>query len=558
MGLHLWKITKIIVALFEVILFLRISDAAKNASFDENYKITWGNQHVQLLNQGREVQLTLDKSSGAGFASKAFFASGFFQMKIKLPAKDSGGLVTAFYLFLNTTIHDEVDFEFLGNRPGKPVTLQTNVFTKGLGGREQKFNLWFDPGADFHYYKLLWNQRQLVFFVDDTPIRVYKNNIDKGIGYPNNTMQVIVSLWDGSDWATDGGKTKANFSNAPFRANFQDFNIDGCPASMPKGPKKDCFAPSFWWNTKKNWQLNPQQQKALEDVRKKHMNYDYCTDKVRYPKPRPECIGNNATRDMSFDDNYSVTWGGDHIVFSEQRQQIQLSLDNYSGSGFGSKAYYGSGYFQMRIKVPGRDSAGVVTAFYLNTNKGGHDELDFEFLGNRPGKPITLQTNVITNGFGGREQRVRLWFDPSRNFHYYKLLWNQHQIVFLVDNTPIRVYKNNMRNGVRFPQKPMQLLASLWDGSNWATDGGKTKINYSHAPFEAQFQDFRVDGCVSLSNNPNKHCYSSRYPWNNKKYWQLNSYQLRAYENVKRKYMNYDYCTDRARYPKPLPECRDE
>lgn len=66
-------------------------------------------------------------------------------------------------LFLNTTVHDELDFEFLGNRPGKPVSLQTNVFINHTGGREQKLNLWFDPSADFHYYKIVWNHHQIVY-----------------------------------------------------------------------------------------------------------------------------------------------------------------------------------------------------------------------------------------------------------------------------------------------------------------------------------------------------------------------------------------------------------
>ena len=57
------------------------------------------------------------------------------------------------------------------------------------------------------------------------------------------------------------------------------------------------------------------------------------------------------------------------------------------------------------------------------------DEVDFEFLGNRPNKPITLQTNVITNGYNKREQRSLFWFDPTADFHDYKILWNHHQIV---------------------------------------------------------------------------------------------------------------------------------
>nr|XP_043638331.1 xyloglucan endotransglucosylase/hydrolase protein 2-like [Erigeron canadensis] len=275
-----------LIALFETTFFL-LNDAARNASFDENYNVTWGNNHVLFLNQKREVQLTLDKSSGAGFASKSYFGSGVFQMRIKVPGKDSAGIVTAFYLFLNTTVHYELDFEFLGDRPGKPIQLQTNVFLNGVGGREQKVILWFDPSADFHYYKLLWNQHQVVFFVDDTPIRVFKNI--KGVGFPNKSMQVLVSLWDGSSWATDDGRTKANYAYAPFQAHFQDFNVDGCP-SPPTYPNTDCYSQKHWWNTGNYSQLNPQLLKTCEDVKKKYMEYNYCTDRIRYPNGPPlEC-----------------------------------------------------------------------------------------------------------------------------------------------------------------------------------------------------------------------------------------------------------------------------
>lgn len=103
-------------------------------------------------------------------------------------------------------------------------------------------------------------------------------------------MQVIVSLWDGSSWATDGGRAKVNWSSAPFQAHFQDFNIDGC-VSAPDSPNKDCYSQKHWWNTEKHWLLNAQQQKAYDDTRKKFMTYDYCADRNRYPYPPKECIG---------------------------------------------------------------------------------------------------------------------------------------------------------------------------------------------------------------------------------------------------------------------------
>ncbi|XP_043719947.1 xyloglucan endotransglucosylase/hydrolase protein 2-like [Telopea speciosissima] len=262
-----------------------------------------------------------------------------------------------------------------------------------------------------------------------------------------------------------------------------------------------------------------------------------------------------GTTNPKFDTNYEITWGYDHVQSIDQGTQIQLSMDNSSGSGFGSKLNYGSGFFSLKIKLPDKDSAGVVTAYYLNSHSDKYDVLDFEFLGNKQGKPYTLQTNVFTNGEGNREQRIHLWFDPTADFHYYKILWNQHQIVFYVDTAPIWVFKNMTNIGVNYPTQAMQIEASLWDGESWATDGGQTKTDWSQTPFKANFQGFNIDGCPTQNSNTNQSCNSSKYWWNTEKYWQLNSTQGTEYEEVKSKYMTYDYCSDRSRYPSTPPEC---
>ncbi|PSR86352.1 Xyloglucan endotransglucosylase/hydrolase protein [Actinidia chinensis var. chinensis] len=144
--------------------------------------------------------------------------------------------------------------------------------------------------------------------------------------------------------------------------------------------------------------------------------------------------------------------------------------------------------------------------------------------------------------------------------HYPIFLYDYSLVLYLlgfrfyVDNIPIRVFKNKTEIGVIYPSQPMQIEASLWDGDSWATDGGQTKTNWSHAPFKAHFQGFNIVGC-SPAHQDQQYCHSSKYWWNQGKYWKLNSKQQRQYENVRENYMTYDYCSDRPRYPNPPPEC---
>nr|ADE44161.1 xyloglucan endotransglycosylase/hydrolase [Corchorus trilocularis] len=259
-------------------------------------------------------------------------------------------------------------------------------------------------------------------------------------------------------------------------------------------------------------------------------------------------------RPATFLEDFRVTWADSHIKQLDGGRTIQLVLDQNSGCGFASKSKYLFGRVSMKIKLVPGDSAGTVTAFYLNSDTDTvRDELDFEFLGNRSGQPYTVQTNVFAHGKGDREQRVNLWFDPSQDFHDYQIRWNHKEIVFLGEDTPIRVYKNKEAKGVPYPKsQPMGGYSTLWETDDWATRGGLEKNDWSKTPFLAYYKDFEIEGwAVPGPNN----CAPNPRNWGEGTAYQgLKPLENKKNRGVRMNQMIYDYCTDKSRDPVPPPE----
>ncbi|KAL5987556.1 hypothetical protein ACLOJK_035304 [Asimina triloba] len=203
---------------------------------------------------------------------------------------------------------------------------------------------------------------------------------------------------------------------------------------------------------------------------------------------------------LTFNSSFSEVFGGPtNIHTSGNGSQVDLILDKSSGSGFVSKDHYYYGFFGAAIKLPPDYTAGVVVAFYMSNADiapHNHDEIDFELLGHEKRKEWALQTNVYGNGSShGREEKFYLWFDPTQDFHRYSILWNEHHIVFLVDNIPVREINHSSAIAQVYPSKPMSVYATIWDGSEWATHGGKKPVNYQYAPFQATFTELQMEGC---------------------------------------------------------------
>ncbi|XP_015061746.1 xyloglucan endotransglucosylase/hydrolase 2-like [Solanum pennellii] len=205
----------------------------------------------------------------------------------------------------------------------------------------------------------------------------------------------------------------------------------------------------------------------------------------------------------NFIQEFDFNWGGNRVKIFNGGQILSLSMDKFSGSGFQSKKDYLFGRIDMQLKLVTGNSAGTVTSYYLSSKGPTHDEIDFEFLGNVSGEPYILHTNVFSQGKGDKEQQFYLWFDPTKNFHTYSIIWKPQHIIFLVDNTPKAPFTAYYRNFYAQKFNKSQFLDAKWQNQELDANGRR------------------------------------RLRW------------------VQRNYMIYNYCTDYKRFPQGFPlECR--
>jgi len=144
-------------------------------------------------------------------------------------------------------------------------------------------------------------------------------------------------------------------------------------------------------------------------------------------------------------------------------------------------------------------------------------------------------------------------------FFFYRSFLMYHICRWYIDSLPIRVFKNYQSEGIAYPsQQGMRVYSSLWNADNWATRGGLVKIDWTAAPFVANYRRFRArackwDGPVSViqCGSPTRANW-----WTSSTYKQLTVSQQGQLKWVRDNHMIYNYCNDYKRFNGQMPaEC---
>jgi xyloglucan:xyloglucosyl transferase len=176
--------------------------------------------------------------------------------------------------------------------------------------------------------------------VDDTPIREVIRHPAMGGDFPAKPMAVYATIWDGSAWATEGGKYKVNYKYAPFASDFSDLSLVGCRVADPSALRLTPVAGGcdgdgglLGLMTADYAVVTPQRRAAMRAFRARQMTYTVCYDAARYAAgPFPECDNSDEERRAFW------AWGESKTVVMKTRGRGRRGRGSRAAAAAGGAA----------------------------------------------------------------------------------------------------------------------------------------------------------------------------------------------------------------------------
>lgn len=111
--------------------------------------------------------------------------------------------------------------------------------------------------------------------------------------------------------------------------------------------------------------------------------------------------------------------------------------------------HYGS--YEISMKLPNAPSS--ITGFFLYSPPDFYHEIDIEVF-NQPDSEIWFTSYI--DGAVHHETKTALDFDPTANFHKYRIDYYPHEVRFYIDGVAVKTWEDG------FSQKPMHLMVNSW------------------------------------------------------------------------------------------------
>lgn len=139
------------------------------------------------------------------------------------------------------------------------------------------------------------------------------------------------------------------------------------------------------------------------------------------------------------------------IVDNNGYLRLRIPAGTTEGAEIESVDYYGYGTFRTRMKTANAPSS--ITGFFLYRSPDLYSEIDIEVYNDGTGK-----VDFVTYADGQRTHYVGkdFRFDPSADFHNYRIDYNPGSVEFYVDG----VLRQTWTDGA--PSASMKLLVNTW------------------------------------------------------------------------------------------------
>ena len=152
----------------------------------------------------------------------------------------------------------------------------------------------------------------------------------------------------------------------------------------------------------------------------------------------------------------------DNVTVDNGYLRLKVPGGTTGGAEIESRDYYGYGTYRARMRVA--DAPSAITGFFLYSGTNPFSEIDIEVYNDGTGK-----VDFVTYVDGQRSNYVNkdFRFDPSADFHNYRIDYNPDSVQFYIDGN----LRQTWTEGV--PSTSMKLLVNTWFPEWWDPDPGQ-------------------------------------------------------------------------------------